>query len=43
MRKSAGLSKDEILSFARGNLPDVIEVDVEEKEDSFVLILKYGY
>lgn len=43
MRKSAGLSKDEILSFARANLSDIIEVDVEEKEDFFVLILKYEY
>ena len=41
MRKSAGLSKDELLSFVRGNLPDIIKVDVEEKEDYFVLILKY--
>jgi len=38
---SAGLSRDELLNFVRENSPKIIDVDVEEKDEFFVLIIKY--
>lgn len=39
--KSAGLSKDEILKIAKEKAPDILIVDIEEKEENFVLVLKW--
>lgn len=43
LRKSIGLSRDELLTLVKRILPDTIEVDVQEEEDYFVLVLKYDF
>ena len=41
MKKSAGFTGEQLLELVRNNTPEFIEVDIEEKEEIFVLVLKW--
>lgn len=41
MKKTTGFTKEQMLELARKIAPKFIEVDIEEKEDFFVLVLKW--